>query len=844
MSGHIRNIQQSVQDRDVVKQAPDIVVYIDGQNYLINPYLGTGAPGVAVPFNDYVTGFQASYDVESLVPTGSVSLVVPNAADYQFRTPGGNNLFQTMSEIRIFAKGYYLSPRGNTVYRQVFRGFISSVNYTMDGKHTTINIACFGAMGLLERMQVDMTPANQSNAAQESLPMTSTAWNLSPVDQIAWVFLYRSMLDGFNVVSVQQATLDPSSPYYQAIQDNFVVKWQALLFDLARDVHLFGKPNVTNVINSMNQGSRYPDTSSTPYSKGVMATRNDRIGTLSESEVQAQDQGYYDQLRGYMPDMSFGSIQLLNGNIMNRLERLRYIVSLIGFEAYQDIDGGVIFKPPLYNLDVTNVNQPDVAALDNSLIDIYEQNNPFVVQLSEILDESENEDEGAVRVTRAMVRGSIDPSIQTVSGDGWIPVAEEYDIPKLAQFGLRTEAPHTVAWFTSGDSKALHAYAALDMARANRAFRTYSITIPMRAELKLGFPMYLPHRDLYGYIKSVTLNYTQGSNATMGILLDSLRRRPMFPEQQKVPSADGTTSHVTTLLTPQKNLVLQWTSAPATVTPTPAAQLTGQMASMTIPQQMIFDQEIQMTHYREKVIANSYSPNPDTSSHAWRVQPDTDGVFTTQRKVEAAPSGTTSTPQNDYYEALRNTRPYTDDKGYELIGPFPLGRWDSLKNSLYNFTVQNSLQQAAASSSAATPLTASSTVSAATSTLNSSAAFLFTGAGTPTSTPEAATQLLTSLEAQSVRIGNFKVFELTYDTTNTPSNIGGIQSVTDPGSIVEAGLIDTASNLTARVQTFLTGSKPQPSSATSALASAAATRTADTGQPATTVQQVAVHPTT
>lgn len=833
MSDQVRNIPQSLQDRDVIKQAPDIIVYINGQNYLINPYIGT-SDGVAVPFNDYVTAFQASYDVESLVPTGSITLVVPNFADHQFRTPGGNNLLKTMAEIRVFGKGFYLSPRGNTVYRQIFRGFISSINYTVDGKHTQISISCFGAMGLLERMQVDMAPATMSASSQEVTPLTSTNWNLSPIDQIAWTFLYRSMLDGFDVTSVQQAPLSSTDPYFQAIQDDFVVKWQALLFDLARDVHIFGKPNVTNVIASIQGATKAPDTASTPYSKSHMAQKNDRVGTKSESDTNAADLGYYEQLRGYMPDMSFGAITLLNGRIVSRLERLRYITNLIGFEAYQDVDGGVVFKPPLYNLDVTNVNNPDVAALDGSLVDIYEQNNPFVVQLVEILSESETEDEAGVRATRMMARGSMNPGYQVSGTEQLIPVVDEIDIQKMSQFGLRTEPPHNVAWFRDSDTKALHAYAALELARANRSFRTYNITIPMRAELKLGFPMYLPHRDMYGYIKGVTINYTQGSGATMGVLLDSLRRRPMFPVQQNIPSADGKTTTKQTLLTPQTNLVLQWTAAPTSVTATPAAQLTGNMATLPIPQQLIFAQERQMQHYRENKIGNSYGTNTDSTAHNWRVQADTTHVFDVpNRKVEAAPSGVAKTAQNDYYEALQKFRPYTDQKGYELIGPFPLGRWDSLKNALYNFTVQNTLQTAAASSGSTTALPAglATPVSGGTDTLTNANAFLFTGAATPASTPEAASQLLDSLQTQSVAINNFKVFELTYDSTNTASNVGGLQSATTPSALVTAGLVDTESNLEARINTFLTGQVPQPSSATVALASVQANgSTTNTGQ--------------
>lgn len=152
---YTRNIQQSNQYRDVIKQASDIIVYIDGKNYLVNPYLnaqGSGPTptsatdiGVVVPINDYVQSWSSSYDIDSMIPSGNMTLSVPIQDDHLFRAPGGNNILKTMSEIRVFAKGYYFSPEGgNTMYRQIFKGFISSVNYSVTGKITTIAISCSG----------------------------------------------------------------------------------------------------------------------------------------------------------------------------------------------------------------------------------------------------------------------------------------------------------------------------------------------------------------------------------------------------------------------------------------------------------------------------------------------------------------------------------------------------------------------------------------------------------------------------------------------------------------------------------------------------------------------------
>lgn len=792
----VRNIQQSLQDRDVVKLCPDAIVFINGQNYLINPYLGDGS-GVPVAFNDYVTSFQASYDIDALIPTATLTLSVPNTEDHLFRAPGGNNLLRSMDEIRVFAKGYYLSPRGNTVYRQIYRGFISSVHYTVDGKLTTINISCFGALGLLERMQIDINPALQSSAAQEVVPFTSTAFNLNPYDQLALVFMYSSMLDGFEQFSLQQATMNSTNPYYNAIESGYVARWQALLFDIARDVHIYGQPSVTNVINTLQQTLKKSQAAGSPMAKSTAADARNPAGTESEPTSQANDQTFYNQIRYYMPDMSFSAIQLLNGQLTSRLERLRHLTQLIGFEAYQDIDGGIVIKPPLFNLDVTNVDNPNAPQLDNTLLDIYEQNNPFVVQLSEISAESESEDEAGVRATRLLMRGSPMPGFQLQGTEWWQTTAEDLDVVKMCQFGLRTEAPHSAPWFRDGDVKGLQAYASTELARMNRGFRTYNITIPLRPELKLGFPMFLPWRDLYGYIKSVVVNYTVGGEATMSITLDCLRRRPMYPVQQQVPNASGTAVSLRTLFTPQENLVLQWTAAPASVTNNPVAQLVGQLATLPLPNQTVLTQEKQMEYYRTRKIGNSWGPAMDTTTHCWRVQPDTAGKFTQRRLIDPT-----------YYEDLRTIRPYTDGKGYELIGTWPWGRFDSLKNALYQFTIADTLAVAAAENPGGNASASIQPVSGDTVTLSDAKAFLFMGLGTPSSTPEAASDLLTALEGQSTAVSNYKVFELTYDSTNTPSTLNGILGVNNPGTAVIDGAMSAEANVQARTSAFLTGAVP------------------------------------
>jgi hypothetical protein len=268
----------------------------------------------------------------------------------------------------------------------------------------------------------------------------------------------------------------------------------------------------------------------------------------------------------------------------------------------------------------------------------------------------------------------------------------------------------------------------------------------------------------------------------------------------------------------------------------------------------VFDQDIQMQHYREKKISNTTGPSPDDTSHNWWPQLDKEKVFDHKRPVvgivttnddgtpkkDANGKLIVGTMYDDYFVALVNRRPYTDEKGYELIGPYPLGRFDSLKNCIYNFTIQNSIQASAASSATPLPSALLKPISGGTLRLDDAQAFLFTGTAAPSSAPEAASALTDALITQAGKLGSFKVIELTYDATNTASTVGGLQAFS--GEVVAAMAQDEAS-IQSRTATFLTGGTPQPSSAVTVMQSVKTNGSAtNTGESAAILQQITVNP--
>jgi hypothetical protein len=740
MADKIRNIIQSHGEREVVKTAPDIVVYIEGRPYLINRYINSQDPKnqsdggyTVVNFNDFVDSFSASYDIDNLVPSGSITLSVPNNLKRLFQSPAGAaNILEPMMEVQVFAKGYFPSVRGNTLYYRVFKGLISSVSYVDPGTNLQITVGLEGTLRLLEIAQVDLAPAIQSNSPLGYLTvLKSDQSHMDPYKQLADTFLRDVTTAGFQMNSLQQATVAQgqknSSDWADAIHEGYILRWQAKLANLVKDVRILGYQlgSVTKVDDPYTLSDTLTHVHQDAFGSldpALTAPRSQRPPNSSPADTRNDPDMYIDIMRKYLPDMSVSSLQLLNGKITSRLERIRSIVNLIMYEGYQDLDGAIIFKPPLYNLDVTNGNigTNDPNSSKKSLANyITPQTNPFVVYLSEIVSESETEDEHAVRVTRMTMQGDwlTNYHFDTENSRILTPIVDHIDIAKLSKFGLREEPARQLPFIRCHDTKIMYAYAASEMARTNRGYRTYSITIPLRPEIRLGFPMYFPHKDMYGYIKTIGINYQQGQSATMQITTDTVRKRLL------IPSVTTINGNQVTSYTSQPYLVMQWTKPPngqpQAIAPTwSSQQLTGSASGMTQggspstdivnlignvptqrqPQDAPFSQDewAYIKSMRES-IGSMWSSRFDTKDYCYRVQNDITTADDEQIKDSSGTPQPTGIRRDThffssdywqgginwvYYYKILNCQPYTDEKGYEVVSPFPWGRWVTLLDAI------------------------------------------------------------------------------------------------------------------------------------------------------------------
>ena len=206
----------------------------------------------------------------------------------------------------------------------------------------------------------------------------------------------------------------------------------------------------------------------------------------------------------YTPFFKLSDFKMFNfDENITRLEILVRMADVVGYEFYQDLSGNIIFKPPFYNMDtrgdaVFNINDID------------------------ILSEQVAEDESQIKLTSAIVLGSYHPMIEDSTPPELKPMGQWVDLNLISKYGQRTKSITMPMLRTPEQAQV---YAISSVAKENRFAKRINIQIPARPELMLGFPVYLPGRDCFGYLERINWTYSAGNDFVFQVELSGIRRR-------------------------------------------------------------------------------------------------------------------------------------------------------------------------------------------------------------------------------------------------------------------------------------------------------------------------------
>lgn len=239
--------------------------------------------------------------------------------------------------------------------------------------------------------------------------------------------------------------------------------------------------------------------------KSKEAGKNDPSFEINLAEMQA-----------FVSDIGqWGQLNLFESAYESKLDIAQKVCEVTGFEFYQDVDGDFVFKPPFYNLDTSSSRVYCIEDLD--IISI-------------------NFDEKEPEATYVTVKNG---HFQNMAGTGveneWGHRGQYIDYRLVAQFGWRP-ADFETSYFN--DSRSLFFSAINRLDRLNASVNSATLTIPIRPEIRPGYPVYIRYLDCFYYCNSLSHSYSVGGQCTTTLQLIA-KRAKFFAPGRVDPSLKG-----------------------------------------------------------------------------------------------------------------------------------------------------------------------------------------------------------------------------------------------------------------------------------------------------------------
>lgn len=207
---------------------------------------------------------------------------------------------------------------------------------------------------------------------------------------------------------------------------------------------------------------------------------------------------------------SFTTYQAL-AEYRSRLDICREVARWTNYEFYADQNGDIWFHQPRYaNHWITNADNPDA----------------FVIREEDIQNSSFSESDEAI-YTSVLVTGQMD-YIQDLPLQEYEYRHLEEERTLISKYGRRF-VEETSPYLHSNEDCRRYAKAILQRRNAER--RTGTVTVPLRPELRVAYPVYISNKNDIYYVNSVEHSFVWGQQATTTINL-TYGRKPweLLPE--------------------------------------------------------------------------------------------------------------------------------------------------------------------------------------------------------------------------------------------------------------------------------------------------------------------------
>lgn len=668
--------------RNVLKMAPDAFVVINGAltSRVLSPMETNTTQGIDI------RGGISSINVSAAVsPPGAsratIEVVAPTYKgiheDYYITLPNGSRVpfFMPMMEVKIYMKGRYLESEYGYVprYYPVFWGMITNVQENYSNGDFTLSITCEDFLCWWRHQKITINPSVQDSffGGATMVRFPSVFEKMS-----AWEIIYSLFVDNFFI----QHRDNGAAAYY-----NFVYpKWSksgGLPSSVVATRETFG-PLSSLVMNYWNDrfgmgvttdnnpelikdqleyiplrmyGLRGPVSFDTVRAKmlSFIEKKDSMFGEQSDRRADLDlDFGLLARVQPYGLFDLFGSGS--DTTVYSKLEIATTICEKTFMEFFVDTNGEIVFKPPFYNLDVVS------GGLEH-----------YKIGPDEIINYNASFDSNSI-INYLTVTGPLYQSLSSLEATGFYA-----DFDSIKRYGIRAEQADVPYGM---NAKQLKMIAVAEMTRRNGQAFTGSVSIPLRPEIRLGYPIYLEHIDTYYYVTGVNHNFTFGSSAVTDLSLQYRRERIFDDGNSGIPdSILGDVLYSCVMRDKEAELAEQiktqnldidkFKDKIAALSQISNQLRTGQESSTKYS---YTDLDKKVNEWKKQIIAaqNGIYEGPGLLG-LWKI--DRANVKErTKSQIDKAGDGATYTA-NELVMITDKSVPYTDKFGYRHIGAFPYG---------------------------------------------------------------------------------------------------------------------------------------------------------------------------
>jgi len=540
--------------RKIVQYTPDALVYLNGDTSLS----GCRLCRHNIDIQQFVTSLSVDAGIDPGAASASVTLSIPKSyGDSLFRD--GNTLLRNGLEVHIYFRGYFpmagmadpseevagikLGDVPQYPYYPGFHGVVTQVSHEYSGGYYSASLTCAGMLHFWQYMQIASNGAafgaRPTNSGVRTNLRGHVFTGMSPFSII--YSLYRDTAGaaagvGFalqsrtNYRTVSSATGD--SLYASMLrywERRFMQRMYGLrmhgasgqLFSASQQAYLArlggGDARVLSLVSQRASTASDPLANSAAELGLIDRDGDGRILRGLDARFLASSGGgrgdygvVVPQMQAFVNDISqFGQVNLFESTYESKLDIATQVANICGYEFYQDMDGDLVFKPPLYNLDTSSSR-------------VYRIEPEDIMSIS--FTESEPE------ATYATVSGGPFQNLRgAVDQAEWGVRSTYVDYRLVAQFGWR-EGSLQSNYYSNARSAYYAAVAQLD--KLNQGMNSASVTIPLRPELRQGFPVYIPHIDCFYYVQSISHSFTFGGSCTTTLNLVARRRKFIPPGER------------------------------------------------------------------------------------------------------------------------------------------------------------------------------------------------------------------------------------------------------------------------------------------------------------------------